>query len=93
MAKPDRVRFLSFIVPSPLIAPCSLFPPPRRRHPHPRNWSNPTHHRRRRAQWDEGEDEQVEVNQRALIDKVLARYAAEFTGPSCPLAAPFLHGS
>jgi hypothetical protein len=34
------------------------------------------------TQWAEGEDEQVEVNQRALIDKVLARYAAEFTGPS-----------
>jgi hypothetical protein len=33
-----------------------------------------------RRQWAEGEDEQVEVNQRALIDKVLARYAAEFTG-------------
>jgi hypothetical protein len=34
------------------------------------------------TQWAEGEDEQVEVNQRALIDKVLARYAAEFTGSS-----------
>jgi HSP90 family molecular chaperone len=26
-----------------------------------------------------GEDEQVQVNQRALIDKVLARYSGEFT--------------
>jgi hypothetical protein len=39
-------------------------------------------------QWAEGEDEQVEVNQRALIDKVLARYAAEFTGMSYDSAMP-----
>ena len=31
-------------------------------------------------QWDSGQDEAVEVNQRALIDKVLARYSGEFTG-------------
>ena len=31
-------------------------------------------------QWDSGYDESVEVNQRALIDKVLARYSGEFTG-------------
>lgn len=31
-------------------------------------------------QWDTGHDESVEVNQRALIDKVLARYSGEFTG-------------
>lgn len=30
--------------------------------------------------WAEGHDETVEVNQRALIDKVLARYSGEFTG-------------
>ena len=30
-------------------------------------------------EWDSGYDEAVEVNQRALIDKVLARYSAEFT--------------
>ncbi|KAF8160987.1 hypothetical protein B0H34DRAFT_699011 [Crassisporium funariophilum] len=29
--------------------------------------------------WDSGHDETVEVNQRALIDKVLARYSGEFT--------------
>ncbi|KAH8102310.1 hypothetical protein BXZ70DRAFT_1017278, partial [Cristinia sonorae] len=29
--------------------------------------------------WDNGHDESVEVNQRALIDKVLARYSGEFT--------------
>ncbi|KAF9562769.1 hypothetical protein CPC08DRAFT_749290 [Agrocybe pediades] len=29
--------------------------------------------------WDAGHDETVEVNQRALIDKVLARYSGEFT--------------
>ena len=37
-------------------------------------------------QWNSGHDESVEVNQRALIDKVLARYSGEFTGmgdPSC----------
>ena len=32
------------------------------------------------AQWESGYDESVEVNQRALIDKVLARYSGEFTG-------------
>ena len=31
-------------------------------------------------QWQTGQDESVEVNQRALIDKVLARYSGEFTG-------------
>jgi hypothetical protein len=31
-------------------------------------------------QWETGHDESVEVNQRALIDKVLARYSGEFTG-------------
>lgn len=31
------------------------------------------------AQWETGHDETVEVNQRALIDKVLARYSGEFT--------------
>jgi hypothetical protein len=30
-------------------------------------------------QWASGHDESVEVNQRALIDKVLARYSGEFT--------------
>ena len=30
--------------------------------------------------WESGHDESVEVNQRALIDKVLARYSGEFTG-------------
>jgi hypothetical protein len=29
--------------------------------------------------WESGHDETVEVNQRALIDKVLARYSGEFT--------------
>ena len=29
--------------------------------------------------WETGHDESVEVNQRALIDKVLARYSGEFT--------------
>ncbi|KAG8964407.1 hypothetical protein FRC03_001808 [Tulasnella sp. 419] len=29
--------------------------------------------------WDTGRDEEVQVNQRALIDKVLARYSGEFT--------------
>jgi len=29
--------------------------------------------------WETGYDESVEVNQRALIDKVLARYSGEFT--------------
>jgi hypothetical protein len=33
-------------------------------------------------QWAAGRDEIVEVNQRALIDKVLARYSGEFTGQS-----------
>ncbi|KAH7102671.1 hypothetical protein BKA62DRAFT_699407, partial [Auriculariales sp. MPI-PUGE-AT-0066] len=33
----------------------------------------------REALWAYGRDEPVEVNQRALIDKVLARYAGEFT--------------
>lgn len=31
------------------------------------------------AFWDQGEDVSVEVNQRALIDKILARYSGEFT--------------
>ncbi|KAH7337817.1 hypothetical protein B0J17DRAFT_664321 [Rhizoctonia solani] len=31
------------------------------------------------ALWQQGRDETVEVNQRALIDKVLARYSGEFT--------------
>ncbi|KAH7915898.1 hypothetical protein BJ138DRAFT_824538 [Hygrophoropsis aurantiaca] len=31
------------------------------------------------TQWESGYDESVEVNQRALIDKVLARYSGEFT--------------
>ncbi|CAE6531048.1 unnamed protein product [Rhizoctonia solani] len=31
------------------------------------------------ALWQQGRDESVEVNQRALIDKVLARYSGEFT--------------
>ncbi|EPQ50196.1 hypothetical protein GLOTRDRAFT_141604, partial [Gloeophyllum trabeum ATCC 11539] len=31
------------------------------------------------TEWDTGRDETVEVNQRALIDKVLARYSGEFT--------------
>ncbi|KAG8848062.1 hypothetical protein FRC20_002634 [Serendipita sp. 405] len=31
------------------------------------------------ALWEQGRDESVEVNQRALIDKVLARYSGEFT--------------
>jgi hypothetical protein len=30
-------------------------------------------------QWADGHDESVEVNQRALIDKILARYSGEFT--------------
>jgi hypothetical protein len=30
-------------------------------------------------QWASGYDESVEVNQRALIDKILARYSGEFT--------------
>ncbi|KAL4076679.1 hypothetical protein V8B97DRAFT_2021990 [Scleroderma yunnanense] len=33
----------------------------------------------REALWSTGHDESVEVNQRALIDKVLARYSGEFT--------------
>ncbi|KAI0637255.1 hypothetical protein C8Q77DRAFT_1216014 [Trametes polyzona] len=33
----------------------------------------------RDALWESGFDESVEVNQRALIDKVLARYSGEFT--------------
>ncbi|KAG6829550.1 hypothetical protein H0H92_004219 [Tricholoma furcatifolium] len=33
----------------------------------------------REALWASGRDESVEVNQRALIDKVLARYSGEFT--------------
>ncbi|KAH9934863.1 uncharacterized protein B0H18DRAFT_1114703 [Fomitopsis serialis] len=41
----------------------------------------------RDALWESGYDESVEVNQRALIDKVLARYSAEFTG-SFMLAVP-----
>jgi hypothetical protein len=32
-----------------------------------------------KKQWEKGEDERVQVNQRALIDKVLARYSGEFT--------------
>lgn len=37
------------------------------------------------TQWEAGYDESVEVNQRALIDKVLARYSGEFTGtPQTP---------
>jgi hypothetical protein len=36
----------------------------------------------RDALWATGHDETVEVNQRALIDKVLARYSGEFTGES-----------
>lgn len=35
------------------------------------------------VQWESGHDESVEVNQRALIDKVLARYSGEFTGMGC----------
>ena len=31
------------------------------------------------TQWANGEDESVTVNQRALIDKILARYSGEFT--------------
>jgi hypothetical protein len=31
------------------------------------------------VKWESGRDETVEVNQRALIDKVLARYSGEFT--------------
>jgi hypothetical protein len=31
------------------------------------------------VQWADGHDESVEVNQRALIDKILARYSGEFT--------------
>lgn len=34
------------------------------------------------VQWDSGHDEPVEVDQRALIDKILARYSGEFTGAS-----------
>ncbi|TRM69687.1 hypothetical protein BD626DRAFT_474972 [Schizophyllum amplum] len=34
---------------------------------------------RRNELWDQGQDEAVQVNQRALIDKVLARYSGEFT--------------
>ena len=34
----------------------------------------------RSALWESGRDETVEVNQRALIDKVLARYSGEYTG-------------
>ena len=37
------------------------------------------------SQWENGHDESVEVNQRALIDKVLARYSGEFTGEGCLL--------
>ncbi|KAG8813716.1 hypothetical protein FRC17_001459, partial [Serendipita sp. 399] len=33
----------------------------------------------KQALWEQGHDESVEVNQRALIDKVLARYSGEFT--------------
>ncbi|KAL5514880.1 hypothetical protein ACEPAG_2196 [Sanghuangporus baumii] len=33
----------------------------------------------RESLWNSGHDESVEVNQRALIDKVLARYSGEFT--------------
>lgn len=29
--------------------------------------------------WSSGQDEDVEVNQRALIDKILARYSGEHT--------------
>jgi hypothetical protein len=32
------------------------------------------------VKWAAGHDETVEVNQRALIDKVLARYSGKFTG-------------
>lgn len=38
-------------------------------------------------QWNSGHDESVEVNQRALIDKVLARYSGEFTGALRTLSA------
>lgn len=34
---------------------------------------------RRNRLWDTGEDEAVSVNQRALIDKVLARYSESST--------------
>jgi hypothetical protein len=45
------------------------------------------------AQWDQGHDESVEVNQRALIDKVLARYSGEFTGAcSLPVRCVSVHG-
>jgi hypothetical protein len=33
----------------------------------------------REALWSSGKDETVEVNQRALIDKILARYSGEHT--------------
>ena len=33
-------------------------------------------------QWSAGHDKSVEVNQRAFIDKVLARYSGEFKGLS-----------
>lgn len=39
-------------------------------------------------QWAGGRDEYVEVNQRALIDKILARYSGEFT--SEPRPAPHI---
>lgn len=38
------------------------------------------------VQWNSGRDESVEVNQRALIDKVLARYSGEFTGAYRPFS-------
>ncbi|KAH7882874.1 hypothetical protein F5I97DRAFT_1930497 [Phlebopus sp. FC_14] len=42
-------------------------------------------HDDRDALWRTGQDESVEVNQRALIDKVLARYSGEFTGEELPV--------
>lgn len=39
--------------------------------------------------WSSGHDESVEVNQRALIDKVLARYSGEFTGVWPAFQSPF----
>lgn len=44
----------------------------------------------RDALWKSGRDESVEVNQRALIDKVLARYSGEFTGTHLLVAARHL---
>jgi hypothetical protein len=39
------------------------------------------------SQWKSGEDHAVEVDLRALIDKVLARYSAEFTGEEATILA------